>query len=343
MRKTLLFALVVSASLAAFSGIAAAAQWANPELLVSAEQLEKNLSKPDWVVVDCRKLEEYAKGHIPGAISFGKNCKKALRDGTSRAFHDISKYDKILSKVGIGNNTHVVFYGELKSKSMDDATVAFWVMEYLGHTKTHVMNGGLESWVSTGKKLEQTPAIKQPATYKAKAVHSRFATSDEMLTFAKGQAKGVQVIDARSKGEYEGTDIRAIKGGRIPHVTINIPHESTYDQKKDPATGKDKATSFLSPDRVMELYKSLDKNKRTIAYCQTGSRSCLTYLEMRLMGFKEPANWDDSWIVWGSDLTKKYPIEEEEWIDFSRIDTLEKDVKKMKETLDKLKPSDEKH
>jgi hypothetical protein len=38
-------------------------------------------------------------------------------------------------------------------------------------------------------------------------------------------------------------------------------------------------------------------------------------------------------IVWGSDLTKRYPIEDEQWIDLSRIDKLEKDVKKLKEQL----------
>jgi len=343
MKKTLLFALVVSVSMAAFSGYAAAGQWANPELLVSADEVEKNITKADWVVVDCRKLEDYAKGHIPGAISFGKECKKALRDGTSRTFHDTSKYDKIMSKVGIGNNTNVVFYGELKSKSMDDAPIAFWIMEYLGHTKAHVMNGGLEGWVKSGKKLEQTPVIKQPATFKSKVVHSRLASTDEILQIAKGKKQGVQVIDARSKKEYEGEDIRSIKGGHVPHTTANIPHEATYDQVKDPATGKDKATTFLSPDHVAEFYKSLDKTKRSIAYCQTGSRSGTSYLEMRLLGFKDPSNWDDSWIVWGNDLTKNYPIEDEEWIDLSRIDKLEKDLKKMKETLDKLKPAEEKH
>ena len=333
MKKVLRVVLAAGAFLLASAGVVPAAQWANPDLLVSADQVAQNISKPDWIVVDCRKLEEYAKGHIPGAISFGKDCKKALRDGTSRTFRDTSRYDKILSKVGISNNSHVVFYGELKSKSMDDASVAFWVMEYLGHDKTHVLNGGLEGWVMGGKKLEQNPTIKPPATYKSKVVHNRFASTDEILKIAKGQVKGVQLIDARTKKEYEGEDIRAVRGGHVPHVTANISHNDTYDQKKDPATGKDTATSFLSPDRVAEFYKSLDKSKRTIAYCQTGSRSTLTYLEMRLLGFKQPANWDESWIVWGSDLAKRYPIEDEEWIDLSRIDKLEKDVKKLKEQL----------
>ncbi len=342
MKRALTLALVIIAVFLASPGVVISAEWANPDLLVSAEELEKKATQPDWIVVDCRKLEDYAKGHIPGAISFGKECKKALRDGSSRVFTDVSKYDKIMSKVGISNSSHVVFYGDLKTKTMDDAPVAFWIMEYLGHAKSHVMNGGLESWTATGRKLEQTPTIKPAAVFKSSVVKSRYASTDEMLQIAKGKKQGIQVIDARKKGEYDGTDIRAIRGGHVPNTTINVPHEDTYDQKKDPATGKDKATTFLSFDRVADQYKSLDKTKRTIAYCQTGSRSCTTYLELRLLGYKDIANWDDSWIVWANDLTKQYPIEDEQWIDLARIEKLESDLKKITEKMEKLKVEDEK-
>ncbi len=54
------------------AGLSYAAQWANPDLLVTPADVEKNVSKADWVVVDCRDLKDYAKGHIPGSISFGK-------------------------------------------------------------------------------------------------------------------------------------------------------------------------------------------------------------------------------------------------------------------------------
>lgn len=80
-----------------------------------------------------------------------------------------------------------------------------------------------------------------------------------------------------------------------------------------------------------KAYSSLDKSKRTIAYCQTGSRSALTYMELRLLGFKDPANYDDSWIIYGAN--EKYPVENEQRMDFSRIKKLEDDVKKLKEQL----------
>ena len=331
MKRVFVFVSMVAVSLMLLAG-QALADWANPKLLVSADEVEQNVSKADWVVVDCRKLEEYAKGHIPGAISFGKNCKSALRDATSRVFTSASKYDSLLSKAGIGNNTNVVFYGELKSKSLDDASVAFWIFEYLGHTdKTHVLNGGLEAWTKAGKRLTTEPTIKPAATFKSRIAKNRIATTDEVLGIGRGKVKGVQLIDSRTKKEYAGEDIRAVRGGRIPNCTLNVSHNDTYDTEKDPATGKDKATSFLSPDRVAKAYAGLDKNKRTIAYCQTGSRSTLTYLELRLLGFKDPANYDDSWIIYGAN--EKFPVDEEQRMDFSRIDKLEKKIKELETKL----------
>jgi thiosulfate/3-mercaptopyruvate sulfurtransferase len=333
MKKWLVRIMRVNIALLLLSGAASAGQWANPDLLVSADQLKQNLSKTDWVVVDCRDLEDYAKGHIPGAISFGKECKKALRDGTARVFHDTSRYEKILGKVGIGNNSHVVFYGDMKKKTMDSATVGFWVLEYLGDTNAHVLNGGLEAWVKEGGKLDPQPTIKQPTTFKAHVAYKKIATTDEVLKIAKAQEKGVQLIDARTEKEHEGYDIRSVRGGHVPHTTINIDYLKTFDTVKDPATGKDTPTGYLSPDKVAKMFASLDKNKRTVVHCQTGTRSTVEYLEMRLLGFKEPANWDESWIVWGNDLTKRFPIEDEQWIDLSRIDKLEKAVKKLEKKL----------
>lgn len=329
--RVLVMIMVVSLSLV-FAGTGIAADWANPQLLLTPDQVEQNLARPDWVVIDCRKLDEYAKGHIPGAISLGKNCKDALRDPTSRVFTSAAKYDSLLGKAGIGNNTHVVLYGEIKSKSLDDASVGFWIFEYLGHTdKVHVLNGGLEAWTKAGKNLATEPTIRPATAFKTKFVKSRIATTEEILKIARNQVTGVQLIDSRTKKEYTGEDIRSVRGGRIPNCTLNVSHNDTYDTVKDPATGKDKSTGVLSYDKVAKAYGSLDKNKRTIAYCQTGSRSTLTYMELRMLGFKDPANYDDSWIIYGAN--EKYPVEEEQRIDFSRIKSLEDKIKDLEAKL----------
>ena len=95
MARKLIIVLVMSIFIIASTGMAYAAKWANPELLLDAKQLKDKIGNSEWVILDCRKLKDYAKGHIPGAISIGKQCKKGLRDKTSRVFRDTSKYEKL--------------------------------------------------------------------------------------------------------------------------------------------------------------------------------------------------------------------------------------------------------
>jgi thiosulfate/3-mercaptopyruvate sulfurtransferase len=335
MKNKLRILLMAGICLLMVTGMSVATEWANPELLVTPEQVKENIDKPDWVVIDARDLKDYAKGHIPGAISLGKRVKKALRDTTARTFKDVSKYEKLLGKAGIDNNTHVVFYHG-NEKTLTDATVGFWVMEYLGHDKVHFMDGGLEAWRNSGFRLEKDPTIKEPKTFTANVVPSRLATTGEILDIATGEKTGVQLIDSRSKKEHNGDDIRALRGGHVPNTTINVSHKDTMIQEMDKKTEKMEATGFIDANAIQEKFGSLDRNTRTIGYCQTGTRSTLTYLELRLLGFKDPANWDDSWRVYASDLYANRPVEApngEQWYNF---DGVNKDIKKLKETVEKL-------
>jgi len=334
MAKKIMLLVVIAAFLFSAAGLVQAAQWANPDLLIDAETLAKNIDRPDWVVVDCRDLKKYVKGHIPGAISLGKRCKKALRDATARVWRDTAKYEKLLGKAGIGNDTTVVFYhGGIKD--FPDATVGFWIMEYLGHKKVKVLNGGIDAWRKAGKRLDKKPVKKAPKTFKARVNHRVYASTDEILKIAKGRLKGVQLIDSRTKKEFVGKDCRAIRCGHVPHVTLNVSHLDTVVKKKDPKKKKPTPTGYLSPDVVAKKFAKLDRNKRTIGYCQTGTRSTLTYFELRLLGFKDPANWDESWRVWGSHYAD-YPVEApngEQWYNFAKVN---KTLKKLKKKIEKL-------
>ena len=339
MQKKMRILFMAGVYLLLMTGMAIAAGWANPDLLVTPAQVKANIDKPDWVVIDARDLKDYAKGHIPGAISLGKRAKKALRDPTSRVFKDVKKYESLLGKAGIGNDTHVVFYhGDIKT--LTDASVGFWVMEYLGHDKVHFMDGGLEAWRNDGNRLDKTPTIKPAKAFTANVVASRIATTAEITEIANGRKTGVQLIDSRSGKEHAGKDMRALRGGHVPNTTINVSHKDTMLKELDKKTEKMEATGFIDAKALQEKFGSLDKSKRTIGYCQTGTRSTLTYLELRLLGFKDPANWDDSWRVYSSDLGANGPVEApngEQWYNFGGVNKqlkkLKKKVKKLEEAL----------
>ena len=146
----------------------------------------------------------------------------------------------------------------------------------------------------------------------------------------------MQLVDSRSSKEHKGADIRAIRGGHIPNTTINVSHKDTMIKEMDKKTEKMEATGFLDADAIHEKFGSLDKNKRTIGYCQTGTRSTLTYLQFRLLGFKDPANWDDSWRVYSSDLYANRPVEAPNGPQWYNFDKVNKDLKKLTKKVKEL-------
>lgn len=284
------------------------AKYANPALLVTPDEVAQHAK--EWLVLDCRAqtattdkksgavLKGYDDGHIPGAISLGGDCADILREKESKTvFKDAKTYEQLLGGAGISNGKTVVIYGD--TPRITNATVGFWVMEYLGHRDVRFLNGGIEAWEAAGKPLA-TQATRLPAAkYVVQVQARRLATSDEVLQIAKGSGKGSQIVDSRTAAEYRGEDVRAKRGGRIPMCALNVSHVDLYDKN----SGKIK-----SMDELEKIYGGLDKKKRVIPYCQTGTRSTLSYLVFRLMGFKDPANYDDSWIIWGNDETR-FPVE----------------------------------
>ncbi|GAB4538593.1 MAG: sulfurtransferase [Thermodesulfovibrionia bacterium] len=315
--RTLWMSMVLFFTLALITPVFST-EYANPQLLVSTADIEKNMDK--WILLDCRDNKAYTEGHIPGAISLGEACAKEMRDTTSR-IKKIGEIERLLGNAGVSMDKTVVVYAD--AGSITSATVAFWILEYLGHKDVRFLNGGIEAWVKAGKSLDKNPTRLSPVTFNANVIKKRLATSDEMLKIAKGEIKGVNVIDSRTTKEHRGEDIRALRGGHIPNTTINVSHLDTYN----------KETGEIHPmDKLTEFFGKLDRNKRTIAYCQTGTRSTLTYLELRLMGFKDPANYDDSWIVYGSNVD--YPVEDENWFDFVKVNNA---IKALKKELEEMK------
>lgn len=283
-----------------------AAQFKHPELLATPADVEKHMGK--WIVLDCRDaatttdkktgevMKGYSDGHIPGAINLGGDCAKVLRTKEESVVFkddkgniDVVKYDKILGDTGISSDKTIVVYGD--APRITSATVGFWILEYLGQKDVRFLNGGVEAWEAAGKKLDTAETKLPPAKYKAHLIKNRIATTDEVLKVAKGEIKNVQIVDSRTPGEYAGTDMRAKRGGHIPTCDLNVSHVEIFDKK----TGMIK-----SAEELEKLYGKLDKNKRTILYCQTGTRSTLNYLIFKAMGFKDVANYDDSWIIWGN-------------------------------------------
>lgn len=323
MKSISMLFLVVFAFLIAVTA-AYSAEYANPQLLLSPADVEKNIGK--WVIVDCREKDLYDKGHIPSAIHLGETCNNFFREDLdikgigivkNLKMRPLAEIEKRISSVGLSLDKTIVFYDSIEgdpAKGRFHGTFAgyvfvpFWYFEYLGHKDVRVLNGGIEAWTAAGKALDMKENKLPPSKFKAKVVKNRLTTTDEMLKIAKGEIKDVQVIDSRLPAENSG-ELPAPPGhfladkvkrkGHIPNTTVNIPHFLLLTDKQ--------TAKIKSMDELEKLHAKLDKNKRTTAYCYIANRISLEYFVLRLMGFKDPAIYHDSFIVWGND--EKLPVE----------------------------------
>ena len=107
-------------------GTVRAAQWANPDILVTPELVEQNIAKPD-----CR-LTAAVLEYTQRTHSRSDQLRQGLQGrAPGRDVEGLlpGKYESMLGKAGVGNNTHVVFYGDMALGAMDDAMVAFWISD----------------------------------------------------------------------------------------------------------------------------------------------------------------------------------------------------------------------
>lgn len=297
---------------------------ANPSLLVEPSELEKNIGK--WIIVDCRPKSLYDAGHIPTAIHLGETCNDFFRDdleiegiGTipDAALGSLERLVQRLGDAGITTDKTILFYDS--AKPAEDAPgrygimvgftfVPFWYMEWLGHKDVRVLNGGIDAWIAEGKALETKTNKLPPSVFKPDLQMQRLATTEEVLKIAKGEEKA-QLVDTRIPDEYlcvvkapPGSPLveKIRRAGHIPGTLLNVPH--TFQLQNPPQDVR------LRPYyQLNRLYQALDKDKRTIFYCVTATRAALSYFVARLLGFKDPALYHDSWIVWGNDET--LPVE----------------------------------
>jgi len=297
---------------------------AGSDLIVDTAFVKDKTGKHGWVLVDMRDADAYKQGHIPGAVNLPAWVSKAFADDTKRQTESLAKMEQTLGEMGIGNDSHIIVYGEPKHTSWN--AVMFWAMELFGcnsdsmRCTVRFYDEGVNGWKADGGTLDlTTPAVK-PATFKAVATSKRRAKADEVVRIAEGK-EGGGIVDVRSANEYKGLDVRALRGGHIPKA-VNIDFAKNFD-----------ANTFrmLPLDQLQEIYKDVPKSERVIVHCQTGQRASYAYLVLRALGYKDVANYDDGWRVYGSDL--KLPVEDETWYDFNKVNAAIKAVKEIQEKV----------
>ena len=174
---TLLFVSVLMGVLLA-PGLVFAAGYANSDLLIETAQLEKMLNDPGVRVVDARPNGEYKKGHIPGAVNLSY---QEIDDPKGQVENELLPTETLATMLGdrgIGKDTKVVFYD---ASGGFRAARLFWMMEYLGHRKVAILNGGYPKWVKEGRNVTKKAPTVEKARFPMSVTPRKLATADWLV------------------------------------------------------------------------------------------------------------------------------------------------------------------
>jgi thiosulfate/3-mercaptopyruvate sulfurtransferase len=278
--------------------------YANPEILVPTEWVERHLTDPRVRIVESDEdLLLYDTGHIPGAVKI--DWIGDLNDPLIRDYVTRDRFESLLRGLGISDDTTIVFYGD---KNNWWATYAFWVFRLFGVERLKVMDGGRARWEQEGRELVTTrPGLPSGTiTVREREDRSIRAFRDEVL--AHTQAAGA-LVDVRSPEEFRGERLHmpeypnegALRGGHIPGAR-SIP----WGRAVNPDTHTFRPASELRTIYLEE--NGIREDAETIVYCRIGERSSHTWFVLTyLLGLGRVRNYDGSWTEWGN--TVRLPIE----------------------------------
>jgi len=261
--------------------------------LVSIDWVKENLKNPKVVFVEVDEdTSLYEKGHIEGAITF--HWRNDLQDGLIRDLISKEKFEALLSKSGISNDSTVVLYG---GNNNWFATYAFWYFKTYGHQDVRLIDGGRKLWELKGLPLSTDLPKREATRYVAKERDNSIRAFRDQVVAAIGVKN---IVDVRSPQEFSGELAAPAhlpqEGGQIKgHIPTakNIPWSKAANEDG----------TFRSNEELSELYKSagVDFSKETIAYCRIGERSAFSWFVLHeLLDLQNVVNYDGSWTEYGS-------------------------------------------
>lgn len=268
--------------------------------LVSALWLREHLTDPGVRVLDARwylgarrGLDEYQKGHIPGAAFVDLDRDLAAPKGTGPGRHPIPSaraFAAVLARLGISATTKVVAYDDAGGAI---ASRVWWLFRHFGLTSATLLDGGLPAWIEAGGELvTEAPAL-IPAPPLSLVARTDDLVDKRAVDRLRAQPDAL-VLDARATERFEGKsepiDARPghIPGARSAPFVDNLV--APGGRFRDAAA---LTTRFESAGALQA--------KTVVCYCGSGVTACHDLLALSLAGRPDALLYEGSWSDWAAD------------------------------------------
>lgn len=267
------------------------------KFIVNKEWLVEQLKNEQVKIIDCRfELGNPDKGgdlyrdsHIPGAFYF--DLEKQLsapvtKHGGRHPLPDIEQFRFEIEKAGIDHTKTVIVYDDGAGQF---ASRFWWLLNFLGHEKVFVLNGGFNEWLEASFPTTKEIPESASAKWSVNIQKEMLASYDEVKQIVVHKKKSPILIDSRDKVRYLG-EVEPID--RIPgHIpgAINICWTEGLEQG-----------SFKSKEEQKKRFAELGQEDPIIVYCGSGVTATPNYIALKMAGFKNVKLYAGSYSDWVS-------------------------------------------
>lgn len=273
--------------------------YVNPTSLVSTEWLSQNINSPDIRIVDASwylpgenrdPKAEFQEAHIPGAVFFDIDD---IADSDTDLPHMIpapEKFSSKLRKLGLGDGNRIVVYD---GSGIRSAARAWWMIRLFGHDDVAILDGGFVKWQAEGRPVSDLPNPPAERHFSSRQNSMMVKTKDQVRRNI--ETARAQVLDARAKGRFEGSEPEpreGLRAGRIPG-SMNLPFNELL-------TGDG---TLIAGDELRAKFEGagIDMKKPVITSCGSGITACVLAFGLHMIGHRDVAVYDGSWTEWGMD------------------------------------------
>ena len=266
--------------------------------VVSTAWLAENLGAPNLRVVDGSwhmpqakrdPGREYDEAHIPGAVFFDVDRIADRSTDLPHMLPSAEVFARAVGGLGIGDGDRVVVYD---SRGVVSAARVWWTFRVFGHDAVAVLDGGLPKWRAEGRPVERGPVTPAARRFIPRLRKELVRDLTQMKTTVT--ARGQQVLDARSRGRFAGTEPEpraGLRGGHIPG-SFNLPYDELYE--------KDGTLRPVPALRDALAKSGLDLARPIVTTCGSGITASVLALALHQVGRPDVAVYDGSWTEWAS-------------------------------------------
>ena len=268
----------------------------NQRPLVSVEWLAQHLFDENLGIVDGSwhlptekrdPYQEYLAGHIPGAVFFDIDRVSTPSD-LPHMVPSAEMFAESAGTLGLSENKTVVVYD---SKGLFSAARVWWMFRLFGFTDVRILDGGIPAWLDAGHSLAQgVPVIEKVSVTSTLKIG---AVVDAAQVLQASEQRSAQILDARSRGRFNGTEPEpraGLRGGHIPG-SICLPFNELLDNG-----------SLKPNDALREAFdhSGLTDESPVITSCGSGVTAAILTLALHCIGRDDTALYDGSWTEWGA-------------------------------------------